>query len=862
MQERIPNERQQAVIDELDGNIILYASAGTGKTFTVAKRAASIIASGRAKADEILCLTFTIKAAQEMKEDILNYTGEDGKDVDVCTIHSFSYSVLKEEYILSLGRQAYPTVCDEVETAALLRRILTELGEENGIDKTDFRILMPEYEKNLPNVPSLLKHEREKRGIYSNLPVMDYQLVFNALVEEKSDKLRSALMYYDRQKGKRSHDSAYFELLKTHCGAFMAEYDRRLKESNRLDYDDLICMTRRLFQKEDIRSKYRARYKYLFIDEMQDTSELEYDLIRQLFHGNHVMLCGDIFQTIYEWRGSCPERNLKDFAENFAAQQFMFSENYRSTRLLTRASFAYLKKTFPELIGTCCPDTIEVCSSEDGEEISVASVRDNADYILNYLEKNSCDPERTCILARNNASILRLHDRMERICRQRGLDFRFFSNERDIQPLKHEAVRVVLSFYRLLLNPYDVQSLDRICENRSGDITAEELTQVRSAGVLGLCSADFLKNETYETGDCLTELLKAKETGSIVIYDTETTGLDTDGDELIQISAIRLSKDGGIADTLDLMVLPQVPISRGAQATHHQTIEDIRAAGAVSQREAIERFDAFAKDCVLVGHNNLGFDAPLIKSLHRRCGAEMPRIRAEYDTLLLSRELLPKLSDHKLDTVCRRFGIVNTDAHNALGDITATGRLLWALLEKHLIPNTEKRREFIAGHAPKYRKLFDFLSLLRTEYLDKNLLAEMTEQIIKKSRLADDGSREALRSFMTRLTAEGEKDARQVMAELISGSLLTGSRMEEQIRNSGRIPILTVHQSKGCEFDTVFLTDMDEKSFSSAEQELPEEEKRVFYVAITRAKRKLVIVCGNKATRLLNNIPPQYIEYV
>ena len=133
MQERTPNERQQAVIDELDSNIILYASAGTGKTFTVAKRAANIIASGRAKADEILCLTFTIKAAQEMKEDILNYTGENGKDVDVCTIHSFSYSVLKEEYVLSLGRQAYPTVCDEVETAALLSKkaLMRPVGSHN-----------------------------------------------------------------------------------------------------------------------------------------------------------------------------------------------------------------------------------------------------------------------------------------------------------------------------------------------------------------------------------------------------------------------------------------------------------------------------------------------------------------------------------------------------------------------------------------------------------------------------------------------------------------------------------------------------------------------------------------------------------
>ena len=97
--ERVPNREQQAVIDDLDRNIILFASAGTGKTFTVARRVKAIIASGRAKPSEILCLTFTIRAANEMKDDITEYAGEAAREVTVSTIHSFAYQVQKEEYI-------------------------------------------------------------------------------------------------------------------------------------------------------------------------------------------------------------------------------------------------------------------------------------------------------------------------------------------------------------------------------------------------------------------------------------------------------------------------------------------------------------------------------------------------------------------------------------------------------------------------------------------------------------------------------------------------------------------------------------------------------------------------------------------
>ena len=113
--QRTPNRDQQAVIDELDRNIILFASAGTGKTFTVARRVEKIIGTGRALPSEVLCLTFTIKAANEMKDDITFYAGEAARDVVVSTIHSFAFRMLKEEYVRKPEFYSLPSVCDETE---------------------------------------------------------------------------------------------------------------------------------------------------------------------------------------------------------------------------------------------------------------------------------------------------------------------------------------------------------------------------------------------------------------------------------------------------------------------------------------------------------------------------------------------------------------------------------------------------------------------------------------------------------------------------------------------------------------------------------------------------------------------------
>ena len=191
--ERRPNEEQLRVIENLDENIILFASAGTGKTFTVAKRAAQIIRLGRAKPSEILCMTFTVKACEEMREDISRYAGQSAGEVEIRTIHGFCYQMLREENRRKSDKYSEAIVCDEVDAEDLLQSILSsqfalwesgkpalsKVEQEADLPETQFEIFNKKGA--LRNFVSALKHIREEENIYSENETEDYQNAFRFL---------------------------------------------------------------------------------------------------------------------------------------------------------------------------------------------------------------------------------------------------------------------------------------------------------------------------------------------------------------------------------------------------------------------------------------------------------------------------------------------------------------------------------------------------------------------------------------------------------------------------------------------------------------------------------------------------------
>lgn len=879
---RQPNEAQQRVIETLDENVILFASAGTGKTFTVAKRTAQIIQTARANPKEILCLTFTTKACEEMREDISLYVGVQASEVEIRTIHGFCYHFMREENRLRGDKYADIIVCDEVDSEEVLQSILSSQytwwvcgkqpsSTEETAETEETRFEIFNKKGALRNFVSALKHIREEQGFYTENEVEDYQKSFDFLQKHRPEQC-DALTSISRRQGWQVCDEAFLTAMKHHAGRLVFAYNDHLRQSNRVDYDDLILFAARALKDAETRARWAKKYRYITVDEMQDTSLLEYSVLTQLFQDNRIMMCGDFFQSIYGWRGSKPEYVLSNFIEKYHAKVYMLSQNYRSTQMLTAATFGYLCATYPDLVGKYCPKDVQVASADPGDKILCMGFdnrREEGYQIYRYIRKNVEQGVKSfCVIARSNFYVSMLARTFEE-CNQAyppEQQLRFFTAEEDLQFYKKPIIKDVLAMLKLLLNPTDRVSMERITEKYVRLVGAKMVEWLRMQNRVGASIVSFLEKQTYTHEDPYHVLIEAFKKGEIVVYDTETTGLDLTKDEMVQLAAIRMNTDGEVTGVFERMIIPTIPIGEGAYATHGFDMDYILAHGGVSAKEALQEFSAFIKGAVLVGHNSFRFDAPLIARQLKDNGLPPLEIAGEYDTLTIAKQFHAGLPNFKLSTLCEKYGIINEAAHNAYGDIVATGKVLCRMLTEDVIPTAMERQNVCAKHKDKFAKLYAFTSDLTVKMKTEPPLAILSAIIDKlgmNERCKTDGERRALQDLRAHFRAADGQNTEEFLREFVSVADLSGSRSDLLIARENRIPLLTVHHSKGCEFDTVIVAGADDHNFPNFNTRGREEEgeEKVFYVAITRAKKRLVL------TRALWNgreriAPSPYVEKI
>ncbi len=938
-----PNELQRLVIDELDENIILFASAGTGKTYTVANRVANILAKERAKSEAILCLTFTIKACKEMQEDIAGYAGEIAEGVQVSTIHGFCYRLIMEEGKRTGNAYSNIGVCDEVDQEEILRNILSsrfyawrveeyynelekavpnlqngQLIVENeelwlwidGVkisphgtvlpcddeDTTRAKLSCPvcdderemigqvcagcgqEYpfrfsqkqfdvyqrKGSLRGLVSEVKHCREEGDFYSSDVEKDYLDAFFYLKAEKPKQYESLLSYNARYYG-YTPDEAFEGAMERYIGRLIKEYDEHLRRSNLFDFDDLILGAKAILASEEGNAYWSIRYKYIILDEMQDTSRLEYEVLRRIFAKNNVMLCGDIFQTIYGWRGSNPEEILTRFIDEFSAKKCMLAENYRSTQVLSKATFGYLQKTYPQWVGKYCPKDLQIHSENEGEKIACYAF-DNEEQeawqIYNYLKKNS--PKHgtdVCILSRSNRYIAQLYRYFQQFNENAEKSLSFFTVEEDFQFFKKTVVKDALAVIKLLVNPFDCVSMERLTEKFVKKVGSKSIEALRRQSQIGLTITSFLEEQTHLYEDPYHLLLEGYNGDNLVVYDTETTGLDLEKDQIVQISAIKVDKNGVIIDTLDLLIQPTVEIGQGAYETHGFNEAYLREHGAITAKEGLEIFSNFVKNSVLIGHNNLAYDQKIVVRQLRTEGLPPLDILAEYDTLIIAKQFYPQLENYKLSTLCERFSVVNEQAHNALGDITATSKCLLPMIREGILPTVLERRAVVEKYREKFEKIYLFMQDLRG-FLSKNepIAKRIVEGLMLEKKYPAFVDRATIADLVESLS-QFEGDERAFLVEYLHDASLSSSQMDVILTKKNRIPMITVHQAKGCEFNTVILVGADDNNFPNfvAKQNgEEEEEQKVFYVAITRAKERLIVTRTRFVKKYERNETPYF----
>ena len=289
------NDRQKEAVLYNDGPLLIIAGAGAGKTKTLTTKIAYLIEEENVNPHNILAITFTNKAAKEMKDRLYMLVGDLAKKLQVSTFHSFGLKLLRENYEV-LGYDKNFVIMDSDDSLTVVKKIIKDMGY-------DPKIYNP---RAIRNKISSCKNEMTSPEAYEKYAVSDYEKVVQEVY---------------------------------------AKYETKLQRNNSVDFDDLLLLPIELFKKNpDILDKYQDLYKYLLIDEYQDTNEAQYILTKLLCAKNRRITCvGDDSQSIYSFRGA-NYKNILNFENDYKdAKTILLEENYRSTSTILDAANQVIK---------------------------------------------------------------------------------------------------------------------------------------------------------------------------------------------------------------------------------------------------------------------------------------------------------------------------------------------------------------------------------------------------------------------------------------------------------------------------------------------------------------------------------------
>ena len=427
-----------------------------------------------------------------------------------------------------------------------------------------------------------------------------------------------------------------------------------------------------------------------------------------------------------------------------------------------------------------------------------------------------------------------------------------------------------MAYLSFLVNPFDSSAFRRILSAPPKGVSKDVIDGIVNQGqVFGLKLTDFASINTLNTGETFKDLLTAYKDSKIIVFDTETTGLSAAKDEVIELGAVKLYRGKQIAkfhcylkNTVDI----------GDSELIHNISQSCLDEHGISAKEAFQEFKEFIGDSLLVGHN-VKFD---IKMLH----AHASRLEIWFgnnlwaDTWDISTRFIES-ENHKLETLARKLNLPSRQAHSAIEDALTASDLLAVLIS--LIQLGISHREKLIA---KYKSQFCSFALMldRWRHLALNKRPhEILTMIVNESQLNRHHSSsienlKKLRMFLN------EQDDNSIPPQTSLHSILERIALTKNVdliaKNDNLTPIITIHQSKGMEFDTVFLARAVESEFPSFYSLKPdgniEEEKRSFYVAMTRAKQKLFITGhmedakGNlkSESQFIKSIPKEYLHYL
>jgi DNA helicase-2/ATP-dependent DNA helicase PcrA len=402
--EKLNPEQREAVL-QIDGPLLILAGAGSGKTRVITYRIAYLIGDGHAAPDEVLAVTFTNKAAGEMRERVESVLGEECNGVWLSTFHSLCARLLRRE-APHIGLSRDFVIYDSSDQVAVVKQAQRELG-------IDDKLVPPRA------ALSRISHCKNRM--------------------EGPDALRGAWNLRDEQIAK-----------------IYEKYLRALADSNALDFDDLLLKTVELFEtSQQVRERYARKFKYVMVDEYQDTNRPQYMLIKRLaeIHRN-LAVVGDPDQSIYKWRGA-DLRNILDFEHDFGdAKIVRLEQNYRSTQVILDAATAVIQQNRnrkDKRLWTDRKGGQKIVYFRGGDEL------EEADFITRSIKQARAEDIDTmmAVLYRTNAQSRAIEDSLMR----ESIPYKIIGGVRFYE---RKEIKDALAYLKLIINPHDDVSLRRV----------------------------------------------------------------------------------------------------------------------------------------------------------------------------------------------------------------------------------------------------------------------------------------------------------------------------------------------------------------------------------------------------------------
>lgn len=858
------DESQQRVVDAQHGYHLVLASPGCGKTHILAERIRHARQQGM-DYDGMLCLTFTNRAAREMQNRVRAVMKDDDtSSLQIGNVHHFCSKFLFEE-----GKvPANTSIIDDEEAIS----IIAEYRQESEEAVMNNYKRLQEYKQIIlfSHLMFQMKHHHEwkyylhpecltatdREAMKHICRTQDKPYNEQTVLEIYDD----AMLYIDEAESpyinRQLAEAIRALIIKMNFAKLFADYK---EEHGMLDFEDLLLYAYNIYSTDPTCRKY----KWIQVDEVQDLNAMQLAIIDLLVDDKDptVMYLGDEQQAIFSFMGAKIEM-LSLLKTRCKGNIHHLLQNHRSPKYLLNVFNDYAEHEL-HIDRDLLPITDNDAEAGQNDLVVLATdtVEDETDAVAmtakRLLEQDKTTT--TAIIVNANADA----DKVSTALNLHNVDHLKISG-RDL--FDTSAMKTLIAHLSVLHNEQNVLAWSLLMKGlKVFDSKALARRFVHKLRQLSLSPTDFL---LYSDCNYTADFLQNYTDGDIVVFDTETTGLDVYSDDIIEIAAIRLHNGTIVGEPLDLYIRTDKPIlpklgekDNPMYAIYHEKMHRNQL---LSPAEALQRFWQYVGDAALLAHN-ASYDSNILDyNMRRYTPADSWKSHTNtcFDSLKLIRLLAPGLSSYKLEALLEHFHLAGTNSHQAIDDVAATLSLVRLCADeaakqkplqaafmhhKRVVPYIQR---FRAAYAPLFRNTLSHCceiemggeKALVTEI--KNVYNELVAQgLIAKI--------ERLPYFLRYLEFDllTDRDTPNVLIEQLNRYIIEINTMKESdFCNSRsieeRVYVTTIHKAKGLEFDNVIVYDAASERYPNKRnttERQNQEDARKFYVAMSRAKRRLIV---------------------